>query len=94
MDFITTFFLSVMAGIVSYYICKWLDRKNSDHQPSDALPNKKRRTPSSSHYWGFILCIRVITTFLATAIIAYAVVKIKYATFYKKVIKKHEKTHG
>ena len=23
---LSTFFVSVMAGIVSYYICKWLDR--------------------------------------------------------------------
>ena len=26
MDFLLTFFLSVAAGIVSYYICKWIDR--------------------------------------------------------------------
>lgn len=25
-DFIAAFIVSVMAGIVSYYICKWLDR--------------------------------------------------------------------
>ncbi len=25
-DFIITFFVSVLAGVVSYYICKWLDR--------------------------------------------------------------------
>ncbi len=26
-DFLTSFLSSVMAGIVSYYICKWLDSK-------------------------------------------------------------------
>ena len=26
-EIITTFIVSVLAGIVSYYICKWLDRK-------------------------------------------------------------------
>jgi hypothetical protein len=26
MDVITSFMVSVVAGIVSYYICKWLDR--------------------------------------------------------------------
>ena len=26
MDILLTFFLSVAAGIVSYYICKWIDR--------------------------------------------------------------------
>ena len=25
-DFIITFLISVVAGVVSYYICKWLDR--------------------------------------------------------------------
>ena len=25
-QYITTFLISVMAGIVCYYICKWLDR--------------------------------------------------------------------
>lgn len=25
-EFFITFIVSVMAGIVSYYICKWLDR--------------------------------------------------------------------
>ena len=25
-DIILTFLISVVAGIVSYYICKWLDR--------------------------------------------------------------------
>ena len=24
-DFILTFLISVVAGVVSYYICKWLD---------------------------------------------------------------------
>lgn len=25
MDLITAFLISVLAGVVSYYICKWLD---------------------------------------------------------------------
>jgi len=25
-ELITTFLVSVLAGVVSYYICKWLDR--------------------------------------------------------------------
>lgn len=24
-DFITSFLISVLAGIVAYYVCKWLD---------------------------------------------------------------------
>ncbi len=30
MDYIITFTLSVMAGIIDHYLCKWLDRHNSD----------------------------------------------------------------
>ena len=26
MELVTSFFVSVAAGIISYYICKWLDR--------------------------------------------------------------------
>jgi hypothetical protein len=25
-ELVTTFLVSVLAGVVSYYICKWLDR--------------------------------------------------------------------
>lgn len=31
LDLITSFLVSVMAGVVSYYICKWLDRNDSDN---------------------------------------------------------------
>ena len=31
MDSILSFLVSVMAGIVSYYICKWLDGNDSDN---------------------------------------------------------------
>lgn len=30
MTVIITFALSVVASIIGYYICKWLDRHNSD----------------------------------------------------------------
>jgi hypothetical protein len=30
MSIILSFLVSVMAGIVSYYICKWLDRNSSN----------------------------------------------------------------
>lgn len=26
-EILTTFLLSVIAGVVSYYICRWLDRR-------------------------------------------------------------------
>ena len=30
LSIITSFFVSVVAGVASYYICKWLDRDNND----------------------------------------------------------------
>ena len=30
MEYIISFVLSVMASVVGYYICKWLDRHKSD----------------------------------------------------------------
>ena len=36
LDLITSFLVSVMAGVVSYYICKWLDRNDSDNQPKES----------------------------------------------------------
>ena len=31
MSIIIAFLISVAAGVVSYYICKWLDRNNRDN---------------------------------------------------------------
>ena len=31
LSIVISFLVSVMAGIVSYYICKWLDRNDSDN---------------------------------------------------------------
>ena len=28
LDFITSFLISVLASVIAYYICKWLDREN------------------------------------------------------------------
>ncbi len=28
MEYITRFLVSVMASVVGYYVCKWLDRNN------------------------------------------------------------------
>ena len=30
MNYFFTFLISVVANVVSYFICKWLDRKNGD----------------------------------------------------------------
>ena len=31
MGAVASFFLSVLAGVVSYYICKWLDNRKTDY---------------------------------------------------------------
>jgi len=31
-DIIISFLVSVMAGVVAYYICKWLDSDNEDNK--------------------------------------------------------------
>jgi hypothetical protein len=55
------------------------------------VTTSRKKTPEVTAP-GFSFCVPLgYAFFLATAIIAYAVVKIKYATFYKKVIRKHEK---
>jgi uncharacterized membrane protein len=35
MDYIITLILSILAGIISHYICQWLDRKHEGSQPED-----------------------------------------------------------
>lgn len=32
MEVVFSFFVSVMSGIVAYYICKWLDGDNKDNK--------------------------------------------------------------
>lgn len=58
------------------------------------MTTSQKKTPEVTSPGFSHLCQLDTYNLLATAIIAYAVVKIKYATFYKKVIRKHEKTHG
>ena len=64
MEIIISFLVSVVAGVTSYYICKWLDGNNRDNQP--------KKTPGGDAP-GLSLCVPVGTiSFLAIAIIAYA----------------------
>ena len=32
MEFLASFILSVLAGVVAYYICKWLDEENQSER--------------------------------------------------------------
>ena len=55
------------------------------------MTTSQKKTPEVTSPGFSHLCQLDTYNLLATAIIAYAVVKIKYATFYKKVIRKYEK---
>ena len=51
MEYISAFLVSVVAGIVSYYICKWLDR-------NETMTASPKRNPRSSHSGDFV-CARM-----------------------------------
>ena len=38
MDFLSTLFLSVMANVIGYFVCKWLDREQWQRQPKKEFP--------------------------------------------------------
>jgi len=44
LELLISFFLSVEASVVAYYICKWLDRKKK--KP------KQKKTPPGGGWWG------------------------------------------
>lgn len=71
---IFSFLVSVMASIVAYYVCKWLDRNDSDNQP--------KKSPELRPL-GIFPCVPVDTfSFLPIGIIAYADSLFKYSLFY------------
>ena len=73
MEIFISFLVSVMAGVVSYYICKWLGGNDSDNQPADALPYKKEKKPQQTAIcWGFVCAYTLSFHFLASFTIAYA----------------------
>ena len=37
MEYILAFLISVLASIVGYYICKWLDRDKRQHYPDGVV---------------------------------------------------------
>ena len=38
MEIILSFLISVMAEVVGYYVCKWLDGRKGDNQPNIKKP--------------------------------------------------------
>ena len=65
MENITSFFLSVIASIIAYYVCKWLDDRDGDY--------KHEESPRGDALGLSFFVVRLDTTsFLPTGIIAYA----------------------
>ena len=49
MEYIESFFVAVMAGVVCHFVCKWLE--SNGKQVRSALKNKKE-SPKSCHSLG------------------------------------------
>lgn len=80
MSEIISFLVSVLASVVGYYICKWLDGDDSDNQPSGSSTVQNEKNPQQWLLLGVRLCLYDTSyLFLATAIIAYASSLFKYS---------------
>ena len=52
MDYIIAFLISVLAGIVGHFICKWLDR-DKQQQLAQVIPPYKGKEPQKvASFWG------------------------------------------
>ena len=78
MDLLISFLVSIGAGIVSYYICKWLDGDDSDISLRMLYRSKEKNT-----YELALVGVRFVLThlshFLAVAIITYSNSYFKYS---------------
>ena len=75
-ELLVSFLISVVASIVAYYICKWLDGdKEVVISPRSTSPLKDGENPSSANYWGFRYAFGKayvrISCFIVADIIAY-----------------------
>ena len=63
MEIILSFLLSVMAEIVGYYVCKWLDGRKGDNQPN--IKNQERQLLVflclHGHILSFLVTIIILT---------------------------------
>ncbi len=71
MDFFTSFFLSVGASVVAYYICKWWDR-----QSVNSTTYEER--PEDGTFGALILLSWKANILLPTIIVAHISVHFKY----------------
>ena len=66
MKFSSTFLVSVLAGVVSYYICKWLDGRTIDSNSLNGLAHRnEQESPQSCSSGGFRFATWNLTTFLS-----------------------------
>ena len=57
-ELLVSFLISVVASIVAYYICKWLDGdKEVVISPRSTSPLKDGENPSSANYWVFVMLL-------------------------------------
>lgn len=68
MDYFISFIISVMAGIVSYFICKWLDRNKYDNQPTYCIIMMQEPPEAATSGGSFSIWIIL---FLCDSIISY-----------------------
>ena len=63
-EILTTFLVSVIAGVVSYYICKRLERTLDSNSLNGIAHRNEQESPQSWHSEGFCFASRNLTTFL------------------------------
>ena len=68
MDYFISFIISVMAGIVSYFICKWLDGNKYDNQPTYCIIMMQEHPEAATSGGSFSIWIIL---FLCDSIISY-----------------------
>ena len=68
MDYFISFIISVMAGIVSYFICKWLDGNKYDNQPTYCIIMMQEPPEAATSGGSFSIWIIL---FLCDSIISY-----------------------
>jgi hypothetical protein len=67
-DYFISFIISVMAGIVSYFICKWLDGNKYDNQPTYCIIMMQKTPEAATSGGSFSIWIIL---FLCDLIISY-----------------------
>ena len=58
MEILISFILSIMASVIAYYICKWLDGDDSGNQPeAETTSPKRNKNPHERQLVGVLLSV-------------------------------------